>query len=273
MDIKTILVLLDESPRRRERLGLAFGLARAFGAHLTARFALSTSPLPMYALAEAGAFAIEQEMQEHEAAAAEARRELAAEGAASPGVTTEWRDAGIPLRDDSAGAARSADLVVAGQPERGAARQRLVAGDLLLSAGRPILFVPYAGRFASLGRKALVAWNDSREAARAVADALPLLRRAEAVHVLAFDTGAAARFTSGADIGAYLERHGVRATFGREPAADIAVGELLLSRAADLDAGLIVMGGYGHSRVREQVLGGATRTLLESMTVPVLMSH
>lgn len=273
MDIKTILVLLDESPRRRERLRLAFGLASAFGAHLTARFALSTAPLPMYALAEAGALAIEQELQEHEAAAAEARRELAAEGAAWPGVATEWRDDGIPLRDDPTRAARCADLVVAGQPGHGDARQRLVAGDLLLSAGRPILFVPYAGRFDSLGRKALVAWNDSREAARAVADALPLLRRAEAVHVLAFDTGAASASASGAEIGACLERHGVRATFHREPAPDIAVGEQILSRAADLEAGLIVMGGYGHSRVRERVLGGATRTLLESMTVPVLMSH
>jgi nucleotide-binding universal stress UspA family protein len=121
-----------------------------------------------------------------------------------------------------------------------------------------------------------VAWNAGREAARAVTDALPLLTRADAVHVVAFNPdkgGADHGDTPGADIGLYLARHGVKVSVAQQQNEELAVGEQILSRAADLSVDLIVMGAYGHSRVRELMLGGATRTLLDSMTVPVLMSH
>jgi nucleotide-binding universal stress UspA family protein len=144
----------------------------------------------------------------------------------------------------------------------------------VLAAGRPVVILPSVGTFATLGRRILVAWNPSREATRAVTDAIPLLRLADLVHVMAVNPKATEHGTvAGADIGLYLARHGVRVEIKTDHGAEIDVGNELLSRAADLDADLIVMGGYGHSRLKEWVLGGATRTILESMTVPVLMSH
>jgi nucleotide-binding universal stress UspA family protein len=173
--------------------------------------------------------------------------------------------------------ARYADLVVAGQPEADDEGDlRGLADELVFSAGRPVLFVPYAGRFPALGKRVLVAWDAGREAARAVTDALPLLQRAEAVEVCAFDPEKRARKHGeqpGADVGLYLARHGVKVTVARQSGAGYDVGAQILSRAADVGADLVVMGAYGHARVREMVLGGATRTLLEAMTVPVLMSH
>jgi len=108
-----------------------------------------------------------------------------------------------------------------------------------------------------------------------VTDALPLLERSSLVEVVAFDPGRGGEHGElpGADIGLYLARHGVKVTAARQLGTGLDVGSQILSRAADMDADLIVMGAYGHSRTRELVLGGATRTLLESMTVPVLMSH
>jgi len=122
----------------------------------------------------------------------------------------------------------------------------------------------------------MVAWDGGREAARAVSDALPFLRRAQSVEVAVFDPERAAQRHGeqpGADIGLALARHGVKVQVARQSGAGFDVGAQILSRAADTSADLIVMGGYGHARVRELVLGGVTRTLLEAMTVPVLMSH
>ena len=120
----------------------------------------------------------------------------------------------------------------------------------------------------------LVAWNASREATRALTDSIPLLREAETVHVIAFDPAAAPHGeVPGADIGLYLARHGIKVTVSQQTAPDVDVGNQLLSRAADLNADLIVMGAWGHSRLHELVMGGVTQTILRSMTVPVLMSH
>jgi nucleotide-binding universal stress UspA family protein len=122
----------------------------------------------------------------------------------------------------------------------------------------------------------MLCWNASRESARAAADALPFLQAAEHVIVLMIDPKVSADGHGpepGADVALWLTRHGVKVTVQRDVAADAAVGEVILSRAADHGVDLIVMGIYGHSRLREMVLGGASRTLLSSMTVPVLMSH
>ena len=153
----------------------------------------------------------------------------------------------------------------------------LAIEQVLFAAGRPVLVVPHAGSFESLGRRVLVGWNASREAARAVADALPILAAAESVTVLAVDPDASPNPQGG---GA-RRRH--RAAFGaawrdgegraRDRADDTPDAEVLLNKASELAADLIVVGAYGHSRLREMVLGGVTRTLLQRMTVPVLMSH
>jgi nucleotide-binding universal stress UspA family protein len=270
MDYKSILVQLDETARRSERLAVAFDLAARFGAHLTAQFSMSATFIPVYAIAEAGAVALAIDQEYREKAMDEAEREFRAAAARAP-VQSDWRVLEQADHAHPGRAARGADLIVAGQPEPKDGAGKAFAADLVLSAGRPVLFVPYAGRFSKPGRRPLVAWNGGREAARAVADALPLLKRADAVHVVTFD----ARAGEGAagDVALQLARHGVKVTLSRESVPDVAVGEQILSRAADLESDLLVMGAYGHSRMREQILGGATRTLLESMTLPTLMSH
>lgn len=273
MSYKTLLVHLDERSRRAERLQLGLQLAGRFDAHIVALFALEAARIPSYALAEAGAVVEEIETRRRQEAARAAETEFR-EAQRRADAKAEWRfsmnDALTALRMN----ARYADLVIAGQPAPEEPGALSFAGELVLSVGRPVLFVPYAGHFADAGKRVLIAWNASREAARAVSDALPILMRAQAVEVVVFgpregDHGE----VPGADIALYLARHGVKASAARQSAQGVDIGAQILSRAADTGADLIVMGGYGHSRLRELVLGGATRSLLQSMTVPVLMSH
>ena len=280
MSYKTILLHLDDGPRREERLNLAFETAERFDAHLVGLYVPGLPLIPPYALAEAGPAAVEIEGRRRAAAAQDAETVFRAASSRHRAVKCEWRmSTGDPVAALCL-SARYADLVIAGQPEPGGEDARRLpagfAGDLVLSAGRPVLFVPYAGRFTVVGKRVMVAWNAGREAARALLDALPMLKGAEQVDVIAFDPGrGGARHgeVPGADIGLFLARHGVKVTVSQQAGTDLDVGVQILSRAADFSADLIVMGAYGHSRLREQILGGATRTLLESMTVPVVMSH
>ena len=272
MTYKTVLVHVDETARRAERLQLAFSLAGRFDAHLVALFALGAARIPSYALAEAGAVVrdIEERRRGEAARAAQAEFRAAEQRA---GGKSEWRVSG----DDASAAvrlsARYADLVVLGQPERGQAMERAFVEEVILAAGRPVLMVPYAGRFLDTGKRVLIAWNASAEAARAVTDALPLLSRAQSVEVVAFGEGGDHGEVPGADLALFLARHGVKASAAHQSARGIDVGNQILSRAADASADLIVMGAYGHSRLRELALGGATRAVLDAMTVPVLMAH
>src|SRR5262245_2086876 len=273
MSYKTILVHIDERARRAERLQVGFDLAATYEAHLVGLFALDAAYIPSYALAEGGSMMQEIERRRRKETAARAETEFR-QAERRAGGKSEWR-----LSMDGALAAvtlsaRYADLVVVGQPEPGDGLAKAFAGELVLSVGRPVLFVPYAGRFPEVGKRVLVAWNASREATRAVSDALPLLRRAQSVELVAFDPGSADHGEMpAADVALYLARHGVKATAARQSAPQLDIGSQILSRAADTSADLIVMGGYGHSRLRELVLGGVTRSMLEAMTVPVLMSH
>ncbi len=280
MPYKTVLIHLDRGPRTGERLDLGLGIAQALGANCVGLFALSAMRIPSYARAEAGALVAEAEARFR--AEAETAAEAVFRGAVARSGSTlaEWRAS----RRDALGAvllsARYADLVVVGQREEGADEKSGISAEfvdeLVLAAGRPVLVVPYAGRFPSAGKNVLVAWNASREAARAITDSIPLLQRAASVQVVAFDPGKGGADhgdVPGADIGLYLARHGVKVQVAQQNGAGLDIGAQILSRAADIGADLIVMGAYGHSRMRELVLGGATRTLLESMTVPVLLSH
>lgn len=143
-------------------------------------------------------------------------------------------------------------------------------------SAKPILVVSYVGTFGQIGRRVLVGWDASREATRAVNDAMPLLVGASSVTVIAVDplqSEDGHGEISGADIALHLARHGVATKIESTVSAGIGIGNTLLSRACNLEADLLVMGTYGHSRVRELVLGGAARTVLASMTLPVLMAH
>jgi len=172
---------------------------------------------------------------------------------------------------------RCGDLIVVGQTDRNLPRDGVALDfpqQVLLHAGPPVLVVPYTGLFAGVGQGVLVAWKGTRESANALRNALPLLRSARRVSLV--EVGEAPDPAAGDDAlvsaKAWLESHGIEVRAHRE-LAFAGVGDQLLSRAADIDADLIVCGGYGHSRLREWVLGGVTRHLFEHMTVPVLFSH
>lgn len=276
-DYKTILVHYDAGKGAPVRLETAIGLAGTFGAHVACLYALSAITEPAYGYQ---ATEIMREALQRRSAdmLAVARRSYADCKRRTGFEKIEWRESKADALDAVALHARYADLVVIGQqdPEAPGGVVKDFERSLPLAAGRPVLVVPYTFEGKPVGEHVLVAWNASREAARAVHDALPLLKRAKHVHVVAFEpekSGAAHGEEPGADIALMLARHGVKVTVSRYDAPDVDVGNLLLSRAFDLSADLIVMGAWGHSRLREFVLGGVTRTLLESMTVPVLMSH
>lgn len=170
---------------------------------------------------------------------------------------------------------RRFDLAVVGQPDRETGMpEEVVDEGVLFESGRPVVFVPYIFKGPAKLDRVMVCWDGSRAATRAIADALPLMKKAKQVEVVIVATGRPkSDEVPGADLGQHLARHGLKVEVKRITSPDIDVPSTILSYAADSSADLIVMGGYGHSRLREFVLGGVTRGLLESMTVPVLMSH
>jgi nucleotide-binding universal stress UspA family protein len=260
---------------------LAAALAERFAAHLVGLYPLPTPQAPRhlgyYDPALLDPFFAE--MRERARSAAVKVRETFDHAAGLRGLSTEWREITEGPEADPALHARYADLAILGQLDPDRVETELVRPrpeQVALASGRPVLIVPYAGHFDNAGRRIVIAWNSTREAARAVGDAMPFLASAELVTVLTIDPregpGGHGELP-GADIAVHLARHGVKTQIERTVSAGLPVGEVLLSRIADLGADLLVMGAYGHTRLRELLLGGATRSVLRSMTVPVLMSH
>ncbi|MGE0152388.1 MAG: universal stress protein [Reyranellaceae bacterium] len=279
MAYKTILVNCDTAPTNDKRVETAAELARGTGAHLVGLFLRSNVVLPAYL--EAGISPDLIALQEKRG------KELAAKGKAAfdaicsrVGTASEWRDAQGDVYELGSMNARYADLVVMGQFDSSLTDPDIVPDlpeTVALRAGRPVLILPYIPfRGPLMGGHVMVAWNASREATRAVSDALPFLQAAKTVTVLAVNPRAGARGHGedpGADIALFLARHGVKVTSSFTISDDADPGDVVLSRMADLDVNLLVMGAYGHSRLREMVMGGVTRKILSSMTAPVLMSH
>jgi nucleotide-binding universal stress UspA family protein len=277
MAYKTILVHVDAGRRCAVRIEIALRLARQFEAHLVGLDALTLVELPGYVLADAGGAPI-AEIQKRFAAeqATRARDQFNAAVSAAGLASTEWRTTKRDAVDAVTLHGRYADLIVVGQPwaEDDSGVEPGFAEHVVLEAGRPVLMIPYAGSFATLGTRIVVGWNASREATRAVTDAIPFLQAAESVQVIAINPKPGEHGAlPGSDIALYLARHGVNVDVRVDRAVDIDDGAEMLSRAADFGADLIVMGAYGHSRFRETVMGGASRTMIDAMTVPVLMSH
>jgi nucleotide-binding universal stress UspA family protein len=269
---KTILLHLDSSARTGERVKVARQIAEAFEAEVTGLpctlSALMRYPYAIEAAAEA--VAIMQSLDKESRDKAHAT--FVAAGGGSPRL--HWAE---PMSDAPGSFSRRAlyaDLLILGQRDA----DDPVAGELpsdfvpsvLVECGRPALVVPYAGYVGEIGRNVLVAWKETREAARAVSAALPWLVRAKSVQAVAYGEDADVSLRS---LQAYLKAQGVNVTVHPGGRQEGAAGENLLSMAADVSADLLVMGCYGHSRAREWVLGGATRSILQSMTLPVLMSH
>ncbi len=171
--------------------------------------------------------------------------------------------------------ARRFDLAIVGQPERQkSAPDEVVDEGVLFESGRPVIFVPFIQKAALKLDRILLCWDGSRAAARAIADAMPFLHKAKKIEIVmvAGKPGKGDEI-AGADLGQHLARHGLKVDVKRITSPDIDVSSTVLSYAADANADMIVMGGYGHSRLREFILGGVTRGILERMTVPTLMSH
>jgi nucleotide-binding universal stress UspA family protein len=281
---KDLLVVLDNSKACATRLDAAVHMASRFGAHLTGLFVKQPPNFPVWAQSEGelyirppSDYVAMQRQAWHEAALG--AQQLFRSRADAARITTEWREREGDVAEIAILHARYTDMVIVGQIEpvpHGVRPARALPEGLLLGVGRPILVVPYAGAFKTVGERVLVAWNASREATRAVNDALPVLQQASQVTVLVINPRGGVSGDGdvpGGDLALHLSRHGVKAEASWIQADDIEVAAMLLSRACDCEADLIVMGGYGHSRIREIVLGGATREMLQTMTVPTLMSH
>ena len=274
---KTLLVPVDERQRSARSIELAGRLAREFDSHVVGLFVQPSTYIPGAAHLE-GSHKLAEDLREN--LVREPTRLAKAQfdaGVRAAGITTaEWRTAAGDRADELAVHARYADLVILNQTDPHDLDATHFASAVLMSLGRPALLLPYVGEFRSVGNDVLVAWSATREAARAVTDALPLLRRARRVVVTAVDAQPSPDGhgeSPGADIAVFLARHGVKAEVAPVASGGADPGTVILSRAHEQGADLIVMGAYGHSRVRQIMLGGATRTVLQSMTVPVLMSH
>jgi len=276
MNYKTLLVHIDDSHYSEKRAELAFGLAQRWDAHVIGLYIVCQDMFRPFFRRDENARLVHLE-------ARYAERERKAQdafltAAARAGLAAEWRAPAGQALDTAMLHARHADLLVLGQEDAkdpASYIERNFVGNLVLGAGRPAIVVPHAGVIRTFAENVLIAWDGSREAARAMADALPLLKRARFVGVDMVQGGERRAYVSeGLDVAAWLDAHGVRASFSATPRRGLAgTGATLLNRIADLHADLLVMGAYGHSRARERAFGGVTRTALESMTVPVLMAH
>ncbi len=275
MTYKTLLVHIDNSRHNDTRLAFALDLANRYGARLIGLYVVCQDmfrpllhrqgPLNLAALEAQGA---EQMSHAHDQFVAAAGR---------AGCAFEWRAPAGSAIDAATLHARHADLIVVSQEDpddEDSYIARDFVEDLIMEGGRPVIVLPCASRISSFGQNVVIAWDGSREAARAIADALPILKRARFVTISTVEKHPDSEGPAGIDVSAYLERHGVRAGFASTPRlSGVTTGATLLEQSSTLHADLLVMGAYAHARALERVVGGVTRTVLETMTVPVLMSR
>ncbi len=275
--IKDVVVYLSPAAASDAGPRYAISLAGAFGAHI-AGVAFAFEPvIPASVMGGISADLIDAQRSENEAAAKNAMDRFA-QAARAAGVSAETRLVNATLTgaaDMFAQAARRFDIAVVAQAERDKiAAEELIAETALFNSGRPVIVVPYIQQAGLKLDRSVLCWDGSRAAARAIGDAVPLLERAERVEILVVATDKAKReATPGAGLRDHLARHGLKAEIKRVPGADIDVPSAILSYAADNAVDFIVMGGYGHSRLREFILGGVTRSMLKAMTVSTPMSH
>jgi nucleotide-binding universal stress UspA family protein len=280
MSFMSLLVFADDSEASALRLDTAIAMAERYGAHLTA-CALTEQPAYYYGVGTEVAADVYMEDVE--------RAKVIAQGvadAASARLTQSGHDGGarwatgtpVAISEIAARNARYADLNLIGQPHDCAQETVLtkVFEGVLLDSGRAAVMVPKGWSGGSFGGRVLIAWTPCKEAARAVADAMPFIEAAESVHVAMVDpaTGEDAHGEEpGADLAAALARHRVPVTVDALPSAGQSIAGRLLIHAAECGADLIVMGGYGHWRLRESLFGGVTRDMVRKSEVPLLLAH
>lgn len=279
MSYRVILVHIDGAPRARLRLDVALRLAQAHTAQLVGVYLVPGLDLMSFPDAMIPPEVIEKRL-EAEKQARDAAEAMFREAAAHASIeSVQWRAPAGDPRQAAVVHARYADLSILGQPARDELdyefSNRLVNG-VLMASGHPVLFVPFVGVGSTIATRVMIGWKDSREAARAVGDAMPFLEKAKQVNAVSVRPKVEERLfdlVAEKELQVYLARHGVNANVKHIVSPDVDAGEMLLSEAADENADLIVIGGYSRSRFAELVWGGVTRTMLKSMTVPVLMSH
>ena len=274
--IKDIVVNLSGGHSQDFAVDYAISVARAFDAQITGIAFVFDAVIPDGVMGSVPIEMIEMQREENSKAAKTATERFAATTKAA-GIAAQTRviDANLGGAATIFGAiARRFDLAVTGQarPEGGASEQLMIEAALFES-GRPVIMVPYIQKEGLKLDRVLACWDGSRTAARAIADAMPFLERAKAVELLMVGEDRKQDEIAGVDMIAHLARHGISARAERTTRGDISIENVILSYAADSGADFMVMGGYGHSRLREFVLGGVTRGILGSMTLPLLMSH
>jgi len=278
MTYKTILVHLNDERRVAGLIDAATLIGSRSDAHVIALYVMP--PVPTYGPTSFGAGYVQAGLK---AFREEADRVHKAFEEASRGrsIVPEWRLV-VPGEKSVADCViehgRCADLMIASQRDQDFDFSAVldVPERLVVESGRPVLIIPKVGRYPTLGSRVTVAWNTRREATRAVFDALPLLQAAERVRIVWVNPQNEPQVSGdlpGAEISATLARHGVKCEAATAVSGEIGVGDVLLSGLTDDASDLLVMGAWGHSRMRELVFGGATRHILEHMTTPVLMSH
>jgi nucleotide-binding universal stress UspA family protein len=266
----SIMVSMDRDPTAESRVKLATSLADRFSSRLIGVAAYAIA-VPLYFETSVEGIASSIQLQEQSAAQEMAKTEAMFRRAAGTRNRVEWRHtAGFPL-DHVLEQARAADLIVAGRPRRDENRSDpmyINGGDLVMAAGRPLLFVPPQIDYLA-AKHVVIGWKDSREARRAVLDSLPFLKAAKDVFVVSVDNNDWAA----KDVATYLGCHGVTASAHSHAPSGGAVADTLIRVAGQEGADLIVCGAYGHSRTREWVFGGVTRDLLDHAGVCCLMAH
>jgi len=273
--IRSVLLHLDASPNSAARLVFARNLALRFEAALGGMFVASPLQCPPELAFAEGRGALVQPLDR---AAMERERTRFASALAEGGPAMHWLESvGINAGDAFCRQALYADLLVLGQHDPDAARGGSAPADfvesVLIATGKPAIVLPAAGEFEPFGRDVLIGWNATPQAARAVTAALPWLRGARRVHVLLATSEARQNCPFELGIAQYLQFHGIVPALHHDHAKPADVGGVLLSFARDLDADLLVMGCCSHGQAHERVLGGASRTVLRAMGLPVLMAH
>jgi nucleotide-binding universal stress UspA family protein len=275
--IKDLVVSLGGGATPEAAASYAISMAKAYDAHVVGVAFVFEPVIPGSLLGGIPTDLIEVQREEN-AKAAEAAVAAFQAAASSAGVSAETRtlDASIAGASDLFGRiARRFDIAVVGQAprEQGVSEELLIEGALF-GSGRPVIVVPRTQTQSIALDKAMICWDGSRPAARAIADAIPLLERSKTIEIVVV-TGERDKSgeITGTNMKRHLARHGINVEIKRIPAGQVDAQTAILTHAANSGADFIVMGGYGHSRLREFILGGVTRSILKSMPVPVLMSH
>jgi nucleotide-binding universal stress UspA family protein len=275
MTCKTLLVHLDDSPHSAARTDFALDLARQYGAHLIGLYVVCQElTRPIFLHAEGTWVTASERRRNANREDAQARFLSAGERA---GLGVEWRAPVGPTVETAILHARHADLLILGQydPRESSSYVSLhFVEDVVMSSGRPAIVLPCVGTVRSFAQRVLIAWDGSRECARSVADALPVIKAAKFVTVMTVQRHPSGGGSASHELVAWLGRHGIEAGLADAAAMDgVSTGAVVLNMVADLHIDLLVMGAYGHPRIQERLLGGVTQTVFQSMTVPALMSH